>query len=317
MSKKSPVRGILIVALKRSGTTILWETFRKDSTNCCFDEPFHPRLWEGRRENRKGTWKELGALWDEAGGLPVRGLQPIEASDELKPEFTEEQSSYLKLLLDQGDRVVLDEVRVWNKLQEILRPQPPVLVVHLVRHPLSWVSSHLLPSGGSGWKRSLGNLYRETTFFSRKGNFDHWRYESIIEEALSLGHSVWAPCQVSPEELAAQPAYVKLLAFWWGAVSTAASALSAAGETPVMTVTLEEFSRSPGQVMARIYERAGWETPGMSLDHIRPVRSGWKSEARHWDEACARLGIPGEVFRVQPFDGAAIERALEKLVVVQ
>jgi hypothetical protein len=183
-TSNSAIHAVIIVGLKRSGTTILWETFRKNRELLCFDEPFHPRLSQGIRQNGKGTWTELAKVLNLLENDMPSGAIHISASDELGSYLSTAQHSYFEFLLKQGDKVVLDEVRVWNKLEALLSKRPEVFVIHLVRDPAAWVTAHLLPSRKKTCAGTLMDFYRKKSFFSRRRNFDNWRYEEIVNRAL-------------------------------------------------------------------------------------------------------------------------------------
>lgn len=309
----APVRGILISGLRRSGSTILWETFRRDHRNLCFDEPFHPLLWEGMRENVKGTWPELSDLWRRFGGSPVAGAAPISPIDELDPQVSSQQREYLSLLFQQKHAVVVDEVRAWNKLPSLLVSAPDILVIHLVRSPRAWVSAQLLPSGSASWRRRLSNTYRRASFFRRSGQFDNWHYEEIIEEALRRNHPVFRYSSHDAEDIMRQPAHRKLLTFWWTAVQRVNEDLLQNLGIRFMTVTLEEFSKQAGRVIERVYSHARWPTPSVDYDHVTSVNPGWQPNSKRWSEAFEWVGIPKEFMDSETFTGQGLERTLNEL----
>lgn len=138
-------KSILIAGLKRSGTTVLWETLRQDYASHCLDEPFHPGLWSGRRTNGKKTWTELGADWDEQDYATRSDLAPIRPLDELSTSNTDAQRRYLADLLALSNQTVIDEVRVWNRLPDLLPTGEYPLVIHLLRRPDNWTTGHMLP----------------------------------------------------------------------------------------------------------------------------------------------------------------------------
>ena len=309
-------RKILIVGLRRSGTTILWETFRRDRRNLCFDEPFHPSLWAGALENAKGTWLEMADLWRNHGGCPIPGADPIFPLEELGFSASTQQREYMAFLFRQDSAVAIDVVRPWNRLSNLLGEMPPILVIHLVRSPVSWVTSHLIPSGAESWRRKLSNKYRRRCFFSRSGYFNNWHYQEIIAEALRIQHPVFSFVRLTAGEIREQPAYIKLLAFWWGVVNTVEQQLYHRTDNNSIISTLEEFSQRPDLVIRAAYERANWSYPDMEYDHIRAVRPGWQEESPKWRCAFERLGIPTELVSCSEFTGTGLRSVLPKANVV-
>jgi hypothetical protein len=123
-------------------------------------------------------------------------------------------------------------------MPEIL-PATNVHIVHLLREPRAWVQAHLNPTGRYSWRGKISSLYRRATMFSRKGYFNNYHYEDIVTKALEDCHEIWRFVSISPDVLRHQPAYIKLLAFWWCANLTQFSKLRSDGR-PWQLVTLNE-----------------------------------------------------------------------------
>ncbi len=300
-------QAILITGLRRSGTTIVWETFRRDPRTLCFDEPFHPRLWQGARQNAKGTWDELGAFWDAVRPDVDSDLEPIKPLDELEAESSPAQIAYLRQLATQGDNVVIDVVRAWNRLPELLASDVSVHVVHLVRDPIGWVTAHLMPSGPGTWRKGIGDRYRRATAFRRRGFYNNWQYEEIINAALAQRHPVWTAAGITPEVLLRQPAYIKLAAFWWAANLTTHRRLAAWGGGPVTTITLGEFTADPARCVRTLLDRSGWDTLGPeSPPDVQPLRPGIREDSTYWPEAFSQLGMPSALSSHRRLSGAEL-----------
>jgi hypothetical protein len=301
---------VIIVGLRRSGTTILWEMFRQDKTSTCFDEPLHPQLWCGKRENAKGTWAELGALWNDGVEANFSGLDPISPLDELEGQSSLAQQEYLAYLLDRRDQVVIDLVRVWNRLPDLLSAARPAVIIQIVRSPAAWATAHLLPSGSGRWRKPIQEVYRHCSFFSRYGFFDKWHYESIINMALELRHPVWSHGRMSKADLSDAPAFLRLLAFWWASNRRMRQSLCDYTKGPVRLVTLEDFVRRPKAVIEETYRLAGWQSPSLNFDRVRPVRDGWHSKSRLWREAYELAGIPRKFLPGNSFAPGEVDEAL-------
>lgn len=284
-------RAIFISGLKRSGTTVLWESFRKDQGLRCYDEPFHPDLWKGRRENGKQTITELAAFWDGEGADVARKTTPIPPGNELDGRVDGSQIAYLDKLMA-AQRTVIDEVRVWNKIPDMFPENVPMLVIHLLRDPRNWITGHMKPNGAAPiWdlRAARGSL----NFFRRRSDYNNWRYEDIIEDGLVAHHPMFSIFPISCGEIARKPAYVKLMAFWWAANVQTYRRLKDLPAGRVMTMTLAEFVADPAAVLARAYAAAGWSKPAETLyDHVRPVRPSWRADSKKWTEAEKLLGLP-------------------------
>ena len=305
--------------MRRSGTTVFWETFRNDPTTLCFDEPYHPALWQGERWNSKDTWNELAEFWADGTKPSIMNADPIHPLDELGHSLTDGQMQYLAALYEQGPRVVIDSVRLWSKLTQVTSAERVPFVVHLVRHPKTWVSAHLLPGGGTPtWRGRLGNIYRRKSFFSRKGFYNNWHYETIINDALeSQGDraDLWDPLKIPVEDIKTQSAVRKLLAFWWAVTLRAERQLAELSGDRYVTITMEEFIAQPRFVMESIYARCGWSgADAISLEHLRPVRDAWKNDSPLWRDACMWAGIPPSLWERGSFPGELVQQEARRYI---
>jgi len=299
-------RSVLIAGLKRSGTTILWETLRQDAASLCLDEPFHPDLWAGRRQNGKKTWAELGAAWNREDYATRGDLSPIQPLDELESHTSDAQRRYLADLQALSERTVIDEVRIWNRLPELLPADGRLVVVHLVRQPENWVTGHMIPLAKR--RKGLAGLLSVARFFRRAGGFNNWHYEDVFNAAIAQNHPMWSSVSIAMGELARQPAYVKLLAFWWASNLVLHRRLAAWSGGPVLTVSMAEFANDPAGVIARIYGAAGWAMPDTRFDFgaVRPVRPSFKAGSRRWHDAFKNLGMPAAFLADPAMDGSRV-----------
>jgi hypothetical protein len=309
-SARQKAWAILIHGLRRSGTTIVWETLRTSPALRCYDEPFHPRFASGDRENAKGTWREMAQARDDAG---AHGITPalISPSGELDADTTAEQKTWLGYLAQSQHRVVIDMVRCWNRLPGLYPPGLSAVTVHLVRDPASWIAAHLVPSGAPTPRRRIAGLYRRGSFFHRRGFYDNYQYQEIIETALDRQHPVMSHVAVPMAELKSAPAYIKLLAFWWGANLTLRRAILA-HRLPAITVSLSDFSQAPAASVDAIRTAAGWAPIEVSVDRVRPTGVAFAGQDPRWSQAAVRLGLPAELFRPEGRTAAAIENALDR-----
>ena len=299
-------RAVVIQGLRRSGTTALWASFRGQEGVAAFDEPFNPELAQGIRSNFKQTWDELGVCLDREGLTPVA----IGPEEELAGCASPQERAYLGQLMEAAPRVAIDLVRVWNRGPGLFEEPDRVLSVLLVRDPISWVTGHLMPSGRGTWRKSLANPYRRASFFSRRGFFNNYFYETITDAALQQRHPLWSAAQVPIEALTHAPAYMKLLAFWWGANLTAYRALRDAG-APAMVVTLGEFCAKPQQVVRGVLEQAGWTDLDLATGHVVQTRSGHRPTDDRWLRAADALGIPAVFFEPGGATAEALEAAFD------
>lgn len=258
----------------------------------CYDEPFHPSLGVGMRHNHKGTWTEFAELLSSESLILPQSIHPV---GELEPRSTSAQMAWLGSLCTSEKPAVIDIVRGWNRAPAIHAKCGEVLSVHLVRSPASWVAAQLLPSGAATFRRRVAGVYRRLSFFQRRGFYDNYQYQTIIDAALEQDHPVFRHVALSRAELTVAPANIKLLAFWWGANCTLAQRLEAA-DAPRLTMTLADFSRQPSVEVARIKQAAGWQGSMFSTADVRVEPPAYGENSPRWLEAARRLGLPATLF---------------------
>lgn len=288
-----PARPLLVLGLRRSGTTALWATLRQHPDLVAFDEPFHPRLWEGARESTKGTWAELTALWARDPSQLAPGAVPILPLEELAPSLSEGQRAYLCALLAQnGGRVVTDVVRGFCKAAALASVPPGPHVVQIVRSPVPWVLSHLLPSGRGSWRKPIGDSLRRWTALRRRGGFDNWQYETIVDAALSERHPIWTQAGLDPARLIGMRAFERLLAFWWAANARMARDLAQAAPGRHEILLAEAFMEAPRDALDGMLARAGLPGAALDVSEIRTPRLDPLAARPAFADAFGRLGIP-------------------------
>ncbi len=298
---------IVLHGLRRSGTTIFWETLRSDPSALCFDEPFHPRFAAGVRENHKGTWLEMATA---AAAHHAPQPAAIEALEELDAETTKAQRAWLGHLVNSAPRVAIDVVRGWNRLPDLYPEGRHVVTVHLMRDPVGWVEAHLMPSGKGTWRKPLADLWRRISRYRRRGFYDNYHYQTIIETALSRSHPVMTKTALSPQELLSMSAHIRLLAFWWGANTILREGSLAAGQQP-MLVTHDEFTAQPDETMAALAERAGWHDARFDTRAVRRARRSPYAQDPQWRRAVDLLGLPRELLLPEPLRGSDLAAMFE------
>lgn len=157
---------VLIVALRRSGTTALWRCFQRLQGFSGFDEPFNPKLRSLPRDHPKGTRRDLLDVHDSNADEWPHVFIPIEPEDEATPELDTRAEVYLRWLMAKAStaHVILDVTRCGFKLAALKRVLGSCVLVHLSRDPIEWVRSHLYPSE-RGWS------YRRQRMLARISGF--------------------------------------------------------------------------------------------------------------------------------------------------
>ena len=285
---------LIIVGLRRSGTTIFWQTVRQDARLLCFDEPFNPHL--------RVLPETIGLKHPEEFVRLVRGdarefwgrYRPIRFSEELRDGLEPAQADYLRWLGAQGEDVVIDVTRCHFKLASLRELAPEATLVHLYRPPASHASSHLLPSapGLRGRvKRSL-NRYR---FWTRTHGYNGWSFESIIGQ--SPGSAFGRRLQQAgfdAAEVYSWPALGRLLAYWRVAYQQVEREGRALFGDRFVSQSFDGFCREPRASMQRIYATMGLEMPDLDVSRVHPPNGPHHDGSPRWRRYERLLEIPGD-----------------------
>jgi hypothetical protein len=280
-------RHLIVLALRRSGTTALWRTLRQDPGQTCYDEPFSLLLRDLSRNNHKNTWDEFLALRDRDPAAWEACYAPIPRAEEVTPGLTEAQAGYLRHLCADGP-VALDETRMTAKLPAIAQILPEAVMVHLYRHPVAFVSSHMIASQN---KALLRHRLHRLGFFRRPIYFDSWGMEQlwrapIRDDTLALMRrsGVTAP---GP----AAPAVHKLMASWlatWRCLEQDGQAQYGAR---FMSLSFEAFCRAPQAHLDRLYALAGRAPYGFDVSGLHAASPGHCPDDPRWRRAAQAVGF--------------------------
>lgn len=285
-SDRAP-RHILILALRRSGTTALWRTLRQDRNQTCYDEPFSQLLQGLSGNNHKNTWDEFLALrardtvaWDAR-------FAHVPRAEEVTPTLSAAQADYLRYICS-GGPVAIDETRICAKLPTIAPVLPKAVVVHLYRHPVAFVSSHMIASQN---RQPMRQKLHRLGFFRRPIYFDSWGMEQlwrppILADTLALirDANVRAPGRWAP-------AVHKLMANWlavWRVLERDGSALY--GDRFV-SLSFEAFSADPQGHLARLYALANRAPFAFDVSRLHVAQPGHCPRDPRWRRAAEAVGF--------------------------
>jgi hypothetical protein len=281
----SLLRHIVVLALRRSGTTTLWRILRQDPAYTCYDEPFSVRLRELPREHRKEVRREFIDLFRSDPVAFRRVYAPIPRGEETTVGLSPAQRAYLGFLLAQGP-VVVDVTRCHGKMADVHAEAPEAVLVHLFRRPASFVTSHLVPSEGHD-PFGLRRLWARRSFFGQGSRFNRWGMEELLRHPF---HGVTRQLlrhvgvELPPPDASA---VALLLAHWLGCFRLAErDGVSHFGERFV-SLPFETFCRDPAAVLRQIRQLAGGGSYPFDCSTVRaphgpfaPTDPRWRTTAR-------------------------------------
>ena len=284
---------LFILGLRRSGTTIFWKSFRKDSRLLCYDEPFNPTLIDIGAPDTKKTLAEFRRVYEKDPRRWCDSFAPIEYAEQLQESLGERQQSWLRYLIGDADHFAIDLTRCHFKLAALSEVVPDAIVVHLYRPASAFATSHLAPRAG-GW-RAIKNPLLRASFFRRHGHYHNWGMERMIGNSpQSLFGQRLRDTGIDPEPIYRLPAAGRLLALWrlfYERIETDGKRIF--GDR-FLSVPFVEFCDDPSRSVGRIYERGGLAPPGVEYGDVHAARGAFKPDDRRWLALGAEVGLPVE-----------------------
>lgn len=260
----TPKKHLFIVTQPRSGSTIFWQTFRRDTRLTSYNEPFNPHLrhniesgkdyYSPKSQTHNQVFKEFLAVPD----LMRSNWSTVQPSEELYDRFIDHQVTYVSALLETGDHVCIDFVRCNGKVRHLREAFPDALIVHLVRDPRSWTTSHLRPYGD--WLPGLPD-----NFFCHTGWFNYWSRQRLAQHLSLDGY-----------------AHEQLFQIWHRLTRAAEEAL------PDITVQFEHFTHHPEAVLKTIYQFLDLPYAAIDTSDIRPAKPPFAADDPTWGKAAAQ-----------------------------
>jgi hypothetical protein len=293
----TPPAHIVILALRRSGTTALWRILRQDPSQTCYDEPFSQLLAGLSGNNHKRTWDEFLALrardpdaWDAA-------YAPIPRAEEVTPSLTHAQADYLRYLTAEGP-ITLDETRAPAKLPAMADVLPGAIFVHLYRHPAAFVSSHMIASQN---KAPLRQRLHRAGFFRRPVYFDSWGMEQLWRAPIRPATQAFMDSAGVMPPAPWAPAVHKLMASWLAAWRSLDRDGAALGPDRFLSLAFEDVCTAPQRHLDQIYALAGRTPFAFDVSGLHAAQPGHRPTDPRWRRAARAVGFtPAELDRFFP-----------------
>jgi hypothetical protein len=268
---------VFILGLRRSGTTIFWETLRQDKRFIAYDEPFNPLLVDLPLQNRKQTRDELIKVYQKDPVAFQQNFAPIPLEEEFQPGLTEAQANYLKWLLQHSDKPkIIDFTRCTFKIEALHQVDPDAVLVHLHREAGAFATSHLIPSRSRQklpLHVHLRDWYRRASFFTRQGDFNAYGYETLY--SLHDG-DLW-----SLKKSAA--ALEKLLVI----SKTSSEVVTRDGldkfQSRFVSICFEEFTANPLECVEKIMALTSIDISNLNFESVRRASLRYLNDSSRWD----------------------------------
>jgi hypothetical protein len=286
---------LIIVGLRRSGTTIFWETFRQDPRLTCYDEPFNPLLQsltghllyliKHPEEFQRHLEQDALGFWER--------FAPIDLSSELHGRMSDRQIDYLDWLANSGEHVVLDTTRCHFKIEALREQAPDAVLVHLFRPAAANATSHMLPTSKHKLRTRARRFLNTRDFWTRKDRFDYWNFEKLVGDS---PHSLFAQrlreIGLDPQQVYALPSVGKLLAFWRVHYERVEQDGRRCFGERFRSVNFDRFTRDPASVMGTIFDSIGLEMPRLDFRRIRPAKAPFEPDSAEWKRYAELLELP-------------------------
>ena len=282
---------LIILGLRRSGTTITWETFRGDDRLVAFNEPFNPLLRGLPEWNPNDAYGELARLARDDTEEFWRWCCPIERGEELHPGLSDRQRGFFRYLISQGEHVAFDFTRCHFKIADLHAVAPDAVLVHLYRRPQSHASSHLLPSRRDLRGRIRLRIHR-SRFWTRRTGFNFWGVEEIVGDSPNGAFAErLAAIGLDPQEVYAMPAVGKLLAYWRVHFEKAETDGRRYFGERFLSIPFESFCEAPRRVVERVYAAGDLAPPDLDTSRVHPAKGGHQPDDPRWGHFLTRLGL--------------------------
>ncbi len=216
---------IILFGLRRSGTTLAFNIFRRCHDLRCYYEPMHPNLVDGNgasciENDRKGAFSEYKLLQEElkhrhAGfGAPRYDVLEELVADNLTPRHLD----YLDFLFCSAGKVLLQPVRLNYQLYQLRERYPDARFVWVLRRPDGFINSVLAyrdslltyKDAGIPGNTAISSFRKNPIFRLMRG----WHaFDNPWSQVAAANHIVAS--RPSFRGMESLPTWIKLAALWY------------------------------------------------------------------------------------------------------
>jgi hypothetical protein len=310
---------LLLLGLRRSGTTILYDALDEDPGLRCFYEPLREdseSVGGGSGARDIDVFAETRELREQFRAERHPGLQielfncggPRAPELELDPGLPDHVAGLLTELLDQAPDVAIKETRLHHKLGAIAEIDPEAAIVHLLRDPRAVTASMLLG------RRRRTDIYPDAeAFFTARTGRGLWSSRRISENLAARSGSLDLPVDI--------PDFLRPLLVWKAAFETTDGDGRRLFSDRFMQVRLEDLRADPQGALGRIYGLLGRSAPeavtAWAADNISHDAEIHLGDDPRWCRAAHLLGMEdvlrragyGEILELEPAGGMPLDLA--------
>lgn len=290
-----------ILGLMHSGTTVVWRALARDPRFIGFDEPLTvPQDLSQGRVNSRNTLGDYLRLFDAAPADFWARFAPIHPLQELDAEFTDQQIDFLRYLLGQGPRIVINETHLHLHVQALASLHPGGRLIHLHRRASAFASSHLRPSysrEASLPRRIVRRIRHENNkqrFWSRR-DFEPGllRHEVIGNHTHSKFGVLLANEGYDAERIMQSSTLVRLLAYWHLHYHYLENNGPRIFGEQFTSLRYEDFASNPIGTMRKIHVWLGLNPSDDAVQYqdVHSPRPAFRENDRRWRKAAKIAGF--------------------------
>lgn len=296
---------IIIVGMRRSGTTILYDCLYNDKRFDSYYEPFTGNKndsgggsgvrkisYQNKLRNIRQAFLNVNNIDND---LSIFNYGPSrDFRLELLKNIPELHRNYLKYIVSQNKNTLLKFVRLYNKIETLHQFIPNAKIIHILKDPRRMTMSHLLGSeklkNEGRIKKTIKyfiNKKKRFFFFKQKSKFDKWAFEKIINEIINK--------KLKYKKYKNSYSYEKLMLLWKIYNDNLEYEGKKYYKNNYLRIKHEELCIYPKKVLNKIYSFVEL-SPNESvikwaIKNIRTPKKIFRVKSNHWQNSEEKIGI--------------------------
>ena len=289
---------LFIQGMRRSGTTILFDTLAEDPEFDIYYEPFaaarNPAIGGGSGARQVDYFEKIRACRAAFQQQYPQTIAedylnygaPRDALLEFEPDLPPPCRGYVRYMIDQRPHTVIKFTRLYTKVAALAEIEPQAKFIHLVRDPRAVTASYLFGKG----RRNAREFSTESACFDRTTTRTAWSSFPLSEHILSLPeYRRFAGCED----------FFRVMLIWAFTFRTTRQGGLAAFGQNYRLVRHEDLQRDPAAAIHAIYQFLERPLPPRVRDwaqaNIRPGGEFFAAANPRWRHAIDRLNLAPEM----------------------